>query len=172
MPLSLFHGGRRRPGRLFSLLGLFLVGAIIAELLGNYSQSNIKQVLLKQLKTYRGNNTTHDHDGLCRTNAQNSGMQDTCDLEADGLLGEGHLGAQEPREGLGKLVKPTTIPHGAVTHGFTVFDDLYLRDGTLYVVTNDRKSFPRLREILAKPIKMEPGAVLAPTSDVSVLAST
>ncbi|KAL0061758.1 hypothetical protein AAF712_011361 [Marasmius tenuissimus] len=169
MALSFFHGGRRRPGRIVLLLGLFFIGVFIAELLGDYSQSNVKQVLLKQIKAYQsGDNKAHDHDGRCRIDNQTPGMEHTCDIEDDDLSDKDRSsqpGAQGSNEGLGSVLNPTAIPGGAITHGFTVFDDLYLRDGTLYVVTKDRKSFPRLPEILAKPLKMEPGVSLVPTSD-------
>ncbi|KAK1225030.1 hypothetical protein PQX77_012029 [Marasmius sp. AFHP31] len=169
MPPSLFHGGRRRPGRFVLLLGLFFIGVLVAELLGDYSQSNIKQVLLKQIKAYRsGGNNANDPDGRCRVDNQTPGMGHTCDIEDDDSTGKdrpGQPAAQESNGGLGSVLNPTTIPGGAATHGFTVFDELYLRDGTLYVVTKDRKSFPRLPEILAKPLKMEPGVSLVPTSD-------
>ncbi|KAL0576132.1 hypothetical protein V5O48_005850 [Marasmius crinis-equi] len=64
----------------------------------------------------------------------------------------------------GGELRLTTIPHNAFTHGFTIFDELYLRDGTLYVVTPNRKSFPRLPDMLAKPIQRKPGVSVVPTS--------
>jgi hypothetical protein len=60
----------------------------------------------------------------------------------------------------------TTIPHGANTNGFTVFDNLYLRDGTFYVITSEPSSFPPRREMISKPMNMGPDADLEPTDQV------
>ncbi|KAF9256393.1 hypothetical protein L218DRAFT_881821, partial [Marasmius fiardii PR-910] len=59
----------------------------------------------------------------------------------------------------------TTIPSDAPTKGFTIFDELYLRDGTLYVVTDTPDSFPPLSDILSKPERRGSGASLAPTEN-------
>ncbi|KAJ7773830.1 hypothetical protein B0H16DRAFT_1303994 [Mycena metata] len=49
--------------------------------------------------------------------------------------------------------KHTTIPGGAHVHGFTVLDNIYLRNGTFYVVTMDRSTFPPRNRLLSRPIK-------------------
>lgn len=54
-------------------------------------------------------------------------------------------------------LQETRIPGNAVAHGFTVFDSLYLRGGTFYVVTKDRASFPELRHILSHPVDLGKG---------------
>ncbi|KAF5349079.1 hypothetical protein D9756_009425 [Leucocoprinus leucothites] len=45
----------------------------------------------------------------------------------------------------------TTIPHGATIHGFTIFDNLVVHNGTFYLVTNDPSGFPKKAHIAAKP---------------------
>lgn len=61
----------------------------------------------------------------------------------------------------------TMIPGGAHAPGFTVFDRLYLRAGTFYVVTADPSSWPPRRYLIAKPLKKETGQDLEPTDEVS-----
>ncbi|KAJ7041560.1 hypothetical protein C8F04DRAFT_1079244 [Mycena alexandri] len=51
-------------------------------------------------------------------------------------------------------LKHTTIPSGAHVHGFTVLDNIYLRNGTFYVVTMDRSTFPPRNRMLSRPIKL------------------
>ncbi|CAK5272741.1 unnamed protein product, partial [Mycena citricolor] len=46
---------------------------------------------------------------------------------------------------------PTTIPSGAHAHGYTLFDHMYLRNGTFYVVTANRSAFPPIPQLLAPP---------------------
>ncbi|KAF7349429.1 hypothetical protein MSAN_01732800 [Mycena sanguinolenta] len=50
----------------------------------------------------------------------------------------------------------TVIPSGAHVHGFTVLDNIYLRDGTFYVVTDD-PSFPPRNRLLSRPVEMKGG---------------
>ena len=61
----------------------------------------------------------------------------------------------------------TTIPGGAHAPGFTVFDRLYLRAGTLYVVTADPSSWPPRRYLISKPLEKGTGQDLEPTDEVS-----
>ena len=61
----------------------------------------------------------------------------------------------------------TTIPGGAHAPGFTVFDRLYLRAGTFYVVTADPSSWPPRRYLIAKPFEKGTGQDLEPTDEVS-----
>ncbi|KAF8886772.1 hypothetical protein BD779DRAFT_606449 [Infundibulicybe gibba] len=56
----------------------------------------------------------------------------------------------------------TTIP-GPRTHGFTIFDQLYLRGGVFYVVTSEPTNFPPRGHILSRPIDRTQGADTEPT---------
>lgn len=47
----------------------------------------------------------------------------------------------------------TTIPGGAHSSGFTVFDELFLRNGTLYVHTTEPSSFPPRKAIISRPFR-------------------
>ncbi|KAF8996225.1 hypothetical protein BDQ17DRAFT_1392068 [Cyathus striatus] len=49
----------------------------------------------------------------------------------------------------------TTIPGGAHVHGFTVFDHLYVRNGTFYVVTSDVSSFPPRKNLIGRPVELD-----------------
>lgn len=51
-------------------------------------------------------------------------------------------------------IPTTNIPGGAHSYGYTIFDNLYLRNGTLYVVTPHRSSFPTLDALIAAPLDM------------------
>ncbi|KAG6877649.1 hypothetical protein C0992_009593 [Termitomyces sp. T32_za158] len=62
----------------------------------------------------------------------------------------------------------TTIPHGAHTQGFTLFDDIYLRNGTFYVLTRDAAAFPAVADMISAPYALGPGVDTSPTSQVSV----
>ncbi|KAG7086793.1 hypothetical protein E1B28_002721 [Marasmius oreades] len=62
-------------------------------------------------------------------------------------------------------LKQTTIPSDAHTHGFTVFEELYLRDGTLYIMTDNPDSFPPLSHILSQPGRRAAGVSLTPTDN-------
>ncbi|KAF9071796.1 hypothetical protein BDP27DRAFT_1446017 [Rhodocollybia butyracea] len=46
----------------------------------------------------------------------------------------------------------TSIPHGAHVNGFTIFNNLYLRNGTFYVVSLDPSTFPPREAILSAPL--------------------
>ena len=61
----------------------------------------------------------------------------------------------------------TMIPGGAHAPDFTVFDRLYLRAGTFYVVTADQSSWPPKRYLIAKPSEKGTGQDLEPTDEVS-----
>lgn len=45
----------------------------------------------------------------------------------------------------------TTIPHNATVHGFNVFDNLIMHNGTFYLVTHNRSSFPEKANIARSP---------------------
>lgn len=53
--------------------------------------------------------------------------------------------------------------------GFTLFDRLYLRNGTFYVVSSDMTSLPPRRNILAPPVDVGKGHDMEPTDRVSSL---
>ncbi|KAJ7051349.1 hypothetical protein C8F01DRAFT_999416 [Mycena amicta] len=49
----------------------------------------------------------------------------------------------------------TTIPNNAQVHGFTVIDNLYLRNGTFYMVAPNASSvFPPRRQLLSLPVDL------------------
>ncbi|KAJ7430813.1 hypothetical protein B0H11DRAFT_2133920 [Mycena galericulata] len=49
----------------------------------------------------------------------------------------------------------TTIPKSAHVQGFTLLDNIYLRNGTFYVVTHDRALFPPRENLLSRPVDVE-----------------
>ncbi|KAJ7258492.1 hypothetical protein C8J57DRAFT_1472258 [Mycena rebaudengoi] len=51
----------------------------------------------------------------------------------------------------------TTIPSGAHVPGFTLLDHLYLRNGTFYIITSDRASFPPRENLLSRPVEVVGG---------------
>jgi hypothetical protein len=50
----------------------------------------------------------------------------------------------------------TTVPNGATIHGFTVFDNLVVHNGTFYIVTNNRSAFPEKKYIVDQPNEKQP----------------
>lgn len=61
----------------------------------------------------------------------------------------------------------STILGVAAVPGFTLFDRLYLRNGTFYVVSSDTTSLPPRRNILAPPVDVGKGHDMEPTDRVS-----
>ncbi|KAF5383177.1 hypothetical protein D9615_004897 [Tricholomella constricta] len=59
----------------------------------------------------------------------------------------------------------TTIPDGSHVEGFTLVDNLYLRNGTFYVVTSDVSKFPPVRNMISLPLKLELDVNLEPTDE-------
>ncbi|KAF9071833.1 hypothetical protein BDP27DRAFT_1321455 [Rhodocollybia butyracea] len=58
----------------------------------------------------------------------------------------------------------TSIPHGAHVNGFTIFDNLYLRNGTFFAVSLDPSTFPPKEAILSAPLDLGvPSKELLPT---------
>lgn len=51
----------------------------------------------------------------------------------------------------------TTIPGNAVAHGFTVLDNVYLREGTFFIVTKNESAFPERRFIISRPVALGRG---------------
>ena len=64
-------------------------------------------------------------------------------------------------------IMETTLPGGAPAPGFTIFDRLYVWNGTIYAVTSNPRAFPRLRYILSQPKDHNAENDLEPTSRVS-----
>ncbi|KAJ3829144.1 hypothetical protein EV361DRAFT_7532 [Lentinula raphanica] len=65
-----------------------------------------------------------------------------------------------------EFYKPTIIPRGAHAYGFTIFDNLYFRNGTLFVVNSDLSIFPQRETILSAPLELGlPEDVLMPTDE-------
>ncbi|PPQ76079.1 hypothetical protein CVT26_004600 [Gymnopilus dilepis] len=60
-------------------------------------------------------------------------------------------------------IAETTLPIGTPASGFTIFDRLYVRNGTLYVVASDSSSLPHLKFIISKPEDRGGGRNLDPT---------
>ncbi|KAJ7590491.1 hypothetical protein C8J56DRAFT_932994 [Mycena floridula] len=58
----------------------------------------------------------------------------------------------------------TTIPGGAHSHGFTLFNELYLRNGTFYILTSDSSGFPEKRALIARPLERGRKYDLEPTN--------
>lgn len=59
----------------------------------------------------------------------------------------------------------TTLP-GDTANGFTVFDRLYLRKGTFFIVTSNASDFPPLRDMIAPGMDIDAGHDLEPTPKV------
>ena len=52
---------------------------------------------------------------------------------------------------------PSPIRLTSDVAGWTIFDNLYILNGIIYVVTDDRDSMPDVSSILSKGIRIEPG---------------
>ncbi|KAF7300528.1 hypothetical protein HMN09_00937300 [Mycena chlorophos] len=60
----------------------------------------------------------------------------------------------------------TRIPNKAHVHGFTVLENIYLRDGTFFVYRDPAtETFPAARELLAKPVDKEHNVNDEPTEE-------
>jgi protein O-GlcNAc transferase len=62
------------------------------------------------------------------------------------------LDSAETAPDKGTVFRSTTIPPHAHAWGFTVFDHLYLRNGTFYVVTANVSSFPPRTSLISPPV--------------------
>ncbi|KAJ7438918.1 hypothetical protein B0H11DRAFT_1752292 [Mycena galericulata] len=64
----------------------------------------------------------------------------------------------------------TTIPKSTHVQGFTLLDNIYLRNGTFYVVTHDRALFPPRENLLSRPVDAgsEDGVDSEPTDEASL----
>ncbi|KAG6835840.1 hypothetical protein H0H93_014055 [Arthromyces matolae] len=57
----------------------------------------------------------------------------------------------------------TTIPTDQFVYGFGIFDRIYLRKGTFYIVTSDPSRFPQRKSIIARPLDSGPDVDRDPT---------
>ncbi|KIM38055.1 hypothetical protein M413DRAFT_448087 [Hebeloma cylindrosporum] len=63
-----------------------------------------------------------------------------------------------------EAITETTLPGGAPAPGFTIFDRLYIWNGTMFAVTSNPRAFPQIRYILSQPKEQREGNNLEPTS--------
>ncbi|KAG6810988.1 hypothetical protein H0H92_009527 [Tricholoma furcatifolium] len=68
--------------------------------------------------------------------------------------------AKDLRPAIGPL---TIIPKGAHSPGFTILDNLYLRNGTFYVITPDPSKFPPREDMISVPRGLAERIDLTPT---------
>lgn len=64
-------------------------------------------------------------------------------------------------------ITETTLPGGMLASGYTIFDRLYVRNGTIYVVTSNSSAFPPLKYVISLPEDMVNSKKLDPTDKVS-----
>lgn len=64
-------------------------------------------------------------------------------------------------------LKETTHPGRTHVYGFTILDQLYLWNGTLYIVTTNTSAFPERRVMIALPVDLGQGLSDEPTDEVS-----
>ena len=64
-------------------------------------------------------------------------------------------------------ITETTLPAGTPACGFTIFDRLYVRNGTIYVVTSNSSAFPHLKYVISLPEDRVNWKKLDPTDKVS-----
>lgn len=86
---------------------------------------------------------------------------------ADRVDSKGEEAFTPPDLSKSAAITETTLPGGAPAPGFTIFDRLYVWNGTIYAVTSDPRAFPQLRYILSQPKHRKEGNNLEPTSRVS-----
>ncbi|KAG6910712.1 hypothetical protein DXG01_008242 [Tephrocybe rancida] len=58
----------------------------------------------------------------------------------------------------------TAIPEGAHSPGFTLLDNLYLWNGTFYVITSDVSKFPPVADMISVPRELAENVDLSPTA--------
>ncbi|KAJ3503527.1 hypothetical protein NLJ89_g8389 [Agrocybe chaxingu] len=76
-----------------------------------------------------------------------------------------YLGSVPPTMPCKGLVPITETDLLMRPHGFTVYDNLYLRNGTLYAIVETPSTFPDLKNVLARPLDQK-GANLDPTPEM------
>ena len=99
--------------------------------------------------------------------ASNVSMKIPFSRWANQVDGDGEKGFTPPDLSKSVAITETTLPAGAPAPGFTIFDRLYVWNGTIYAVTSDPTTFPQLRYILSQPKNQGEGQNLEPTSRVS-----
>ena len=65
-------------------------------------------------------------------------------------------------------ISETTLPGAEHVPGFTIFDRLYVWNGTLYAVTLNPKAFPDLRTVISQPKDRLNGVNIDPTPQVRI----
>jgi len=65
-------------------------------------------------------------------------------------------------------VSTETTQPGSNTHGFNLFDNLYLRNGTFYIVTSTPSSFMPRNHIVSRPIPRGEGVDIQATDQVRI----
>lgn len=66
-------------------------------------------------------------------------------------------------------ISETTLPGAVHVAGFTIFDRLYVWNGTLYAVTSNAKAFPDLRTVISQPKDRLNGVNIDPTPEVRII---
>ena len=64
-------------------------------------------------------------------------------------------------------ITETSLATTAHTPGFTIFDQLFLRNKTFYVVTSSPETFPPISYIISQPSDKKAGLNIDPTGQVS-----
>lgn len=60
----------------------------------------------------------------------------------------------------------TTHPGPRHIYGFTILDQLYMWNGTFYIVTSNESAFPTRRMMISRPLNLGPGVEAEPTATV------
>ncbi|KAG6818911.1 hypothetical protein H0H93_000376 [Arthromyces matolae] len=69
-------------------------------------------------------------------------------------------------EGRQTVIGPfTTIPEGAHSPGFTLLHNLYLRNGTFFIITPDVSKIPSVPDMISQPRELAENVDLTPTSE-------
>jgi hypothetical protein len=81
---------------------------------------------------------------------------------------EENILSQPAKDGNGRVpITETTLATTEHTPGFTIFDHLFLRNKTFYIVTSSPAQFPRLSYIISQPKDKKPGLNIDPTGQAS-----
>lgn len=89
-------------------------------------------------------------------NPRTASIQDTVVVSHQDLLG---------------VAAETTHPARKQIHGFTLLDQLYMWNGTFYIVTSNVSAFPERRVMIARPVDRGLGLDDEPTDTVSHIRS-
>ncbi|KAF5392389.1 hypothetical protein D9757_001565 [Collybiopsis confluens] len=66
-------------------------------------------------------------------------------------------------------VPVTKIPGGAHSYGFTILDNIYLRNGTFFIVTPDASGFPQRQALLSAPFDLGESDLTANSSHLQFI---